>query len=247
MRRHSSAGALEISRNLYQLGVVDREQGLFPRARARFVEALALAEKLGPEARWHEADCRLELATVDFEEGENDRALAGVQTALRLRRELLDGRSPSAREALDLAATLDLLAGLRYRAEDYEGGEVLWRRALETAIGAVGPEHLTVAELWSNLGMGLRKQGRFEEALEAFRRAEEIDREILGESNLRRGIRLLNLGNLYRRMGRYPEAIQACTRALEMTVELRGEDHPNVPRMRACLAKAEAEAGTSGG
>ncbi|MCG8456569.1 MAG: tetratricopeptide repeat protein [Holophagales bacterium] len=53
---------------------------------------------------------------------------------------------------------------------------------------------------------------------------------------------MLNLGNLYRKIGRPHEAIEACTLALGMTLELRGEDHPNVPRIRACLATAEAAA-----
>ena len=241
LRREGSADAVEISRNLYQLGVVDLEQGLFPRARIRLAEALALAAER-PEARWHEANCRLRLAEVAFETGDYGLASEGAHGAMRLRRELLGDRSPDTHQALDLAGNLDLLAGLRYVQEDVAGAVVLWRQALELLLAAVGPEHLAVAGLWNNLGMGLRKQGRLEEALGALRRAEEIDRTILGDASLRRGIRLLNLGNLYRKIGRPHEAIEACTLALGMTLELRGEDHPNVPRIRACLATAEAAA-----
>lgn len=239
---HRDLGAppRDVAEVLYRLGVLELEQGAFDAARAKLEGALALVEGLDEgDSLWLSANCRHRLAEVDYEQGAWEAALSGAEEALALRRRILGSEDPTVRQAIDLASNLDLLAGLQYQQRNHERAESLWREALDLLQGTVGQDHLALAGLWNNSAMNLRRLDRLDEAVEAMLEAQRIDRALLGDKSLRLGIRLLNLGNLYRRQGLYDQALESCGRALDMTLELRGEDHPNIPRIHACIDKAQ--------
>lgn len=75
------------------------------------------------------------------------------------------------------------------------------------------------AELWSDLGIALFRQGRRDEALDCFRKAVTI--------NPGHAKGWTNLGNALKECGRYHDAVAACRRAFELEPTL-AEGRPNL-------------------
>jgi tetratricopeptide (TPR) repeat protein len=97
-----------------------------------------------------------------------------------------------------------------------------FREAIRLAPDFAAPHH--------NLGLALRAQGKFKDAIAEFREAMRLDGELVGEAPF-------ELAATLRRLGRYNEAIDVYHRLRD-----RVRDHPRLqPRVAADLADCERE------
>ena len=101
------------------------------------------------------------------------------------------------------------------------------------------------AETLRRLAFTYEKQGRRDEAEQAFKRALEILEKNAPRGPLTARV-LTDLGHLYQRDGRYSEAEALYQRALPMAEAVFGPTHRNVDTIRFLLAKVYAEQGRYG-
>lgn len=103
-------------------------------------------------------------------------------------------------------------------------------RPLSRAVGLAGdlpayPDELMGA--LNNLGVLCKFAGWFERGEEAYRRALDLAREVLGERHEIVATILHNVGGLAHARGEFAKAEEPSRRAWEIRRELLGEDHPN--------------------
>lgn len=225
------------------LGRLEVEQGNWNPAKGFGKEGLAIAKKLGLVDLRSVADIHEDLAEVEVNTGDLRSARSHAERAMEIRWKVEDPLALTRQEVLDQAASLDLLGAVTYFEGNPLGGESLYRDALRLLEVHDVESHQVTATLLNNLSHALKQQKRLDEALAVLLRAEAMDRQLLGDESLRLGIRLLGIGNLHRRQGFSQEALSACQDALDMTLELRDEAHPNVPRIRRCIQRAEGDIG----
>jgi len=182
-----------------------------------FVEPPA-PERVVPQAR--------ELAWRDFE----DRTLReDTEAKIELRQTLLRDL-PEGDESL--AARADLLytlAGLHWAKGEYEQAIELWQQAL--SLYERMEDTPRQARCHNGRGNVYHDLGRYEEALEAYGRAIELDPKYASPHNGR--------GNVYRDLGRHEEALEAYGRAIELDPNLV-QPHYNLARLEAVRGNREA-------
>ncbi|MFM7425444.1 MAG: tetratricopeptide repeat protein [Elainella sp.] len=127
---------------------------------------------------------------------------------------------------LDLATSLNNLAGL-YRAQGrYAEAEPLLLRALDITEQQLGAGHPHVARGLNNLAELYRAQGRYAEAELLHLRALDITEQQLGSDHPDVALSLNNLARLYESQERYAEAEPLYLRALSILLKMLGENHP---------------------
>ncbi len=113
---------------------------------------------------------------------------------------------------------------------DYAAGLEYLRLSLEVSRANFGENHIRYAAGLMNLGITLRRMGRYEEAIDRFARASTIVDALQGDYTARRVSLNINLGNTYRNLGDSAVAARIYEEALAMAGR---EDVP--PRNRAAL------------
>ncbi|MCH7539770.1 MAG: tetratricopeptide repeat protein [Proteobacteria bacterium] len=126
---------------------------------------------------------------------------------------------------LRLAASLNNLAELYWTQGRYGEAEPLFKRALESGEGAMGPEHPARAMTLNNLAELYRVQGRHAEAEPLYRRALAIREKALGPDHPDVATSLVNYAALLRETGRGAEAEKLEARA-EAIKAKHGEENP---------------------
>ena len=150
------------------LGRLDEAEPLYERA-------LRIREKkLGPDHPDVAAGLN-NLALLHQQKGEYDRAEPLYQRALKILESALGRDHPA------VAPTLNNLAQLAAAQGEYERAERLNLRALGIVEKAFGPGHPDVAEGLDNLAGLYATQGKYAQALALFKRAQEIDRELIDQ------------------------------------------------------------------
>ena len=99
------------------------------------------------------------------------------------------------------AAEWNRLAVERYQQGALAEAENLYHSAL-----AAHPQPLDVAKIWSNLGALHKRQARWQEAEDSYKRALEIRVRHVGEGHADTAVARNNLAEVYRMQGRYLEA-----------------------------------------
>lgn len=136
------------------------------------------------------------------------------------------------------AADWNRLAVERYRAGAYGEAEVFYRRAVEESDRPVDQ-----AKVWSNLGALYKRQARWQEAEDCYRKVVELRARNLGERHADTAVARNNLAEVYRTIGRYEEArplYEAALRALETTGQM---DEARVLNNAAELNRQEGRVG----
>jgi serine/threonine-protein kinase len=117
--------------------------------------------------------------------------------------------APSTRvELLDLRGTGETLVG------DYAASDASFRGALALLDSSGRGQGLQAATVWNNLANNLDSQGRLPESLDAYRRALQIERAIVGDD----GVPVpswTNLGRMLARLHQFDEAWSVTVRGLE--------------------------------
>jgi tetratricopeptide (TPR) repeat protein len=147
-------------------------------------------------------------------------------------RSLLYPRRAAARLGARLAGILAQSARAR---GDYTTAERLFRLALRTAEGVLGPGDAEVAAVLNNLGVLYKDQGRYDEAERLYQRARAIlvARE---EESLDLATLYHNLGGLEHARGRCARGEPLARRGLEIRERALGPGHPDVAADAAALA-----------
>jgi tetratricopeptide (TPR) repeat protein len=129
---------------------------------------------------------------------------------------------------LNVAQSLNNLAGLYESQGRYGEAEPMYVRSLEIRERQLGEDHLDVAQSLNNLALLYQSQGRYGEAEPMFVQSLEIWKRQLGEDHPDVAQSLNNLALLYQSQGRYGEAEPMFVRSLEIWKRQLGEDHPDI-------------------
>jgi tetratricopeptide (TPR) repeat protein len=175
----------------------------------------------GADRALHEARMRFEEALKLRDAGKYDEALPLVERALEIRERLLGT------EHRDVAAAIEILAGIYTNKGGYVKAEPLYRRALAIREKAVGKDHPDTGASLNNLALLYYYQGKYMEAEPLYKRALDIREKALGKDHPFTATNLNNLANLYRAQGKYVEAEPLHKRALDIREKALGKDHPS--------------------
>mgnify|MGYP003151368111 CR=1 FL=1 len=233
------SGQPELEADLrYAIGYALQNLGEIGPARFQLERALAIREEAGDTVGQAEA---LEgLAIVEWWESDFD---AGERRFTEARM-LLDGLGAGDDRADSLYVTLLAdWAAMRIDAGDYEGSETLALQALERAETAANVGLDTRASIWSSVATARDGLERPEEALEAFQRTLELQRQATGEEHPSYAIVLNNLALLYYNMDRLDDAIDSMSESVRIRRATLGSEHPQTATALFNLARLQTLAG----
>ena len=118
----------------------------------------------------------------------------------------------------------------------YEEATEYFSRSLRIRSRADGGKpSLGVADTMSNLEIGARRRGDFDEALRLRHESLAIERELLGEEHPDVARSLQALGNLLHLRGDYEESVEVLRQSLELRERLLGADHRDTAHTMASL------------
>src|SRR5262249_49287025 len=107
----------------------------------------------------------------------------------------------------------------------YEQSE-LWGKHATASIERLGGNDKLLADLLNSFGLASKAQGKYDEALEYFRRSLKIAEQSNDDHQL--WVALNNIGVVFRRKGQYGEALPYYQRALALKEKTLGPAHPDV-------------------
>ncbi len=112
-------------------------------------------------------------------------------------------------------------------------------RGLAAREAVHGPVHPAVASVLNELGTVARKQGRFDDAEQAYSRMADIYRSVHGErGHYLNGVAASNLGSLALARGAADEGKRLLQDAIDIFTATQGRDHVNTAIARVKLAGA---------
>lgn len=161
-------------------------------------------------------DLRLQQGRIRYRQGDFEGALSDAVEAQSLLEDA-HGRAHTLVES-----TLNNQANALLRLERFDAAEAKYREALELQQELFGIGHPKTATVWLNLGSGQAEAGKLGEAIESFRHAERVYRDV--DPNHPRLPRVYsNLGAAVARTGDVKSAAQSFTRAID-ALEARDAD-----------------------
>lgn len=186
------------------------------RARQHALDAMAIAESTGDDqltARMANDSIWVrgyQLGEIDIAEELVAHAMAHLE------------RVPHAKELRE--NMLQTSGGLFLAAGDLERAESAYRETVEMIENLGDPNDPSQSIKFSNLALTLDLLGRFDEAEDLLRRANELDIAILGSDHPSRLLVLANLGNVLRRTQRPTEALAVYDEALRIGARAGSDD-----------------------
>lgn len=186
---------------------------------ARLDATLARVAALPAAARRDvaEADSLTPVITHFLNDDENYVAATNAATRqLILRSRRLGADHP------EVAATLDLLGQVAYKAGELEPCQEYLERALALRRGQLGARHPGVAETLHHQGILLKALQRFAESESIYRSALAIEEATLPADDPAQASLLESMGSLLRLRRRFPEAESLYARALEIRRRVAG-------------------------
>jgi serine/threonine-protein kinase len=222
----------------YAVGYALQNLGEIDVAREQFERALALRRDATAAERAEVLDG---LAIIAWWESDFDQAAAGFKHAL----DVLD--EPGAvlsDHGRNLRVTvLANWSAMLIDSGDYARSEELALKALDTSVEAPSVPMETMASIWSTIATSREGLGRKQEALAAFQRSLEIQREATGEMHPSYALVLNNLALLYYGMDRLGDAISAMTESVRIRRATLGDRHPQTATALFNLARLQTLAG----
>ncbi len=233
------AGKPELEGDLrYAIGYALQNLGEIGPARFQLEQALAVRTASGDVVG--QAETLDGLAIVDWWESDFESAERRFAEA----RALLEGNAPGAERSRVLyVSMLGNWSAMRIDSGDYAGSEALALEALQRAGEDPSVELDTRAAIWSSIATSRQSLGRNDEALDAFRRTVELQRQATGELHPSYAIVLNNLALLYYGMDRLDDAIEAMSQSVRIRRATLGDDHPQTATALFNLARLQTLAG----
>jgi len=220
----------------YAIGYALQNLGEVQAAREQLEIALALRQQAG--SRTDIAEVHDGLGIVAWWESDFD---AGEQQFRRAIELLVD--QPDERARVLVVNVLGNWAAMLIDAGDYEQSERLALQALGIADDVDSVSAETRASIWSSVATARDGLGRADEALEAFERTLEIQREATGEMHPSYAIVLNNMALMFYGMDRLEDAMEAMQRSVEIRRATLGEAHPQTATALFNLARLHTIAG----
>ncbi len=194
-------------------------------ASGRYEAALAIAEDVVAQAVSLEyppvtAEARLRLGSVLERKGD----------FIRSERELLDAilqAEASEHQIVAAEAWVRLVWVTGVERMDTDKGQ-LWAQFADAAVRRLGRNDLLRAQLVHNDGGLLYRQGDYAGALDRYRRALEMQEQLLGPDDPLVAMTYNHLGNVMIMQGDLVNAREYCRRSLELRRRTLGERHPKV-------------------
>ncbi len=126
---------------------------------------------------------------------------------------------------IDLANSLNNLAGIYRATGQYSEAEPLYKQALELRKRLLGDNHPSFATSLNNLAGLYKSTGQYAKAELLYQQALELRKRLWGENHADVAVSLNNLALLYDEQGRYDEAEPLYLQSLELEKRLVGENH----------------------
>ena len=191
--------------------------GLYPRANAILLQAVADAEKGGDKEALIKA--RIALGFNQYMNGDYEKASASYRQSLS-EAEALHG------EPHDLvAASMRGLADSIFELDQAAKAERLYRQALAIERGLHGEQHADTARTLHDLGILLYYQARYDEAEKLYRQSLSTYRSLYGEQHAAVAQGLNDLAVLLYDTGRFEAAIQSYEEAVSIYRKVYGAQH----------------------
>ena len=116
---------------------------------------------------------------------------------------------------------------------EFGQSRLVLEKALLSAIDQFGEEHQSVADIYNNIGLLLRKQEDFAQAIGYYNRALKCYEAIFEnpESESEYGGTLTNLGRAYLGVQEIEKSLNCYSKALRILEDSLGESHPNVSHL----------------
>lgn len=232
------SGQPELEADLrYAIGYALQNLGDVVPARAQLEQALAYRTEVGDRAG--QAEALDGLAIVDWWESDFEAAARRFEAALQR----VDGLTPDRRLRLVRTNVLANWAAMQIDAGDYADSERLALKALAAAEAEPAVTLETRAAIWSTLATAREGLNRFDEAVIAFQRTLELQREATGEMHPSYAIVLNNLALLHHAMGNLDAAIEAMRESVRIRRATLGDRHPQTANALSNLARLQTLAG----
>jgi len=204
-----------------------RRLGKYAESRQSYLQALAEAEKFGPDDRRLAATLN-NLAALLFDYGDYAQAEPLFRRALGIFERLA---SPGDADTANVLNNLAALVARDGRLDDAQG---MYERAL-AILAKRSPDAPESGAILNNLADVARRQGRDAEAAELYRRSVAAWKKQGAEGQA--ALPMGNLASLYFVSGRYDEAQQLLEQCLEAQIRLLGPDHPRMANNMAHLGE----------
>jgi serine/threonine protein kinase/Tfp pilus assembly protein PilF len=186
-----------------RLGSALLNQGKIDEAEKLMMDLAAHLEQAGKMESLDATPCLENLALVRWKQKRLVEAESRLRKVIAIRTQNLGaGR----RETI---ATLNLLGSVLLTEDKFAEAEQTFREQLEGAQRLFGTDHLQVALIFHNLAWTLAKEHKMEEALTYMKKAVELQRKLLGESDRDAIVSLFSLGEIHQQMGHFAEAENA--------------------------------------
>ncbi|MBK9144076.1 MAG: tetratricopeptide repeat protein [Candidatus Melainabacteria bacterium] len=130
-----------------------------------------------------------------------------------------------------LSYTLESLAEVKFRLQNYKASEGYYRRAYEIKLKALPPVHIALAASANNLARVHYQMCDYDRAEEFALKCVNIYEKLMGQDNPNVACSLHNLATLYHVQRKYREAEPAYKRALEIKKKIFGPDHHETTRL----------------
>lgn len=136
-----------------------------------------------------------------------------------------------------LGRSLNNLAAVYYKQQDYDRAEPLMRRSLNVLEESLGPSNADVAQTKKNLAAIYYLQGNFADAEPLLKESLSTLEELHGPNHAFVATVLNNLAALYQTQNRYTDAEPLLARSLKIWETLLGPDHQDVTKSRELLVR----------
>lgn len=126
-----------------------------------------------------------------------------------------------------LALSLDRVGEILFKAERYGQAEMVWWRALQIKLSALGEMHQAVAHTANQLAGLHYLLGRYAEAEAYTKRCREIYKVVSGPRHPNVAVCMHNLASLYHVQGKYGDAEEQYVAAMQLRKSVLGVEHPD--------------------
>ncbi len=141
--------------------------------------------------------------------------------------ESVDLAEASRHDELTAKVWTDLVFNVGYRQSRHDEAHQ-WARRARAAILRLGGDDLLESTLLNTVGGVLQSQGRFDEAIDHYRRSLALKEAKLGPEHTDVAMVVGNLGIALGRIGKFEEALAFHRRAIASSEKIFGPDHPQV-------------------
>ncbi|CAJ1950104.1 unnamed protein product [Cylindrotheca closterium] len=104
-----------------------------------------------------------------------------------------------------------------------------------------GPEHISTAGTYDNIGNVLREQGKSEEAMKQYQKGLEIKLKVNGADDISIAETHDNIGHVMREQGKSKKAMEQYKKGLEIKLKVLGQEHSSTADSYFCIGGVSSD------